>query len=230
MVNGAFVVTETCGHASGPPRVSTIKAAIVPGSANAKFRMSILGGLAHPEFWIVDTAPSGDWAIMATPGGHYVWLLSRASRDGAYREESRDEPNRGAGLRPRPSSRRVDRRNSRLAVDADSPRLPCVEQILCRAIRTLRVVRFTYEGAVRTAEPHIVGCDHQGRRLLSAWQLSGGSGEAFRSYGLDKLSQLPNHHGRLRGSPTGVQPRARHLRPKDMPSIGFKPLERFRPP
>ena len=77
MAKGAFIVTETCRHASGPPRVSVVKAAIVPGSNNAKFRMSIFGGLAHPEFWILDTAPRGDWAIMGTSGGHYVWLLSR---------------------------------------------------------------------------------------------------------------------------------------------------------
>ena len=77
MSNGAFMVTETCRHAFGPPRVSTVKAAMVPGSNNAKFRMSVLGGLAHPEFWILDTAPAGEWAIMATSGGHYVWLLSR---------------------------------------------------------------------------------------------------------------------------------------------------------
>jgi apolipoprotein D and lipocalin family protein len=57
-----------------------VKAAIVPGSNNAKFRMSVLGGLAHPEFWILDTAPGGEWAIMGTSGGHYVWVLSRAPR------------------------------------------------------------------------------------------------------------------------------------------------------
>ncbi len=80
MAGGAFVVTETCRHASGAPRVSTVKAAIVPGSNNARFRMSLLGGLAHPEFWILDTAPGGDWAIMGTSGGHYVWILSRTPK------------------------------------------------------------------------------------------------------------------------------------------------------
>ena len=79
MANGAFVVTDTCRRASGPPRVTTIKAAIIPGSHNARFRMSVLGGLVHPEFWILDTAPGGDWAIMGTSGGHYVWVLSRSA-------------------------------------------------------------------------------------------------------------------------------------------------------
>ena len=77
MARGAFLVTDTCRRGSGPPKATTIKAAILPGSQNAKFRMSVLGGLVHPEFWILDTAVNGDWAIMGTSGGHYVWLLSR---------------------------------------------------------------------------------------------------------------------------------------------------------
>jgi apolipoprotein D and lipocalin family protein len=77
MANGVFEVIETCPRASGPPRVSKVRAALIPGSNNAKFRMSLLGGLIHPQFWILDTAPGGDWAIMGTSGGHYVWVLSR---------------------------------------------------------------------------------------------------------------------------------------------------------
>jgi apolipoprotein D and lipocalin family protein len=77
ITGGDFTVIETCRHASGERRSSTVKAALVPGSNNARFRMSVLGGLVHPEFWILDTAPAGDWAIMGTSGGHYVWVLSR---------------------------------------------------------------------------------------------------------------------------------------------------------
>ena len=77
MAGGAFAVIETCQRASGRPKVSRTKATLVPASGNAKFRMSLLGGLIHPEFWIVATASGGDWAIMGTPGGHYVWILSR---------------------------------------------------------------------------------------------------------------------------------------------------------
>lgn len=80
VTSGDFTVTETCRHVSGEPRVSTVRAALVPGSNNARFRMSVLGGLVHPEFWILDTSPAGDWAIMGTSGGHYVWVLSRAPR------------------------------------------------------------------------------------------------------------------------------------------------------
>lgn len=39
--------------------------------------MTFLGGLKTQEYWILDCAGDGSWAIMATPGGNYVWLLAR---------------------------------------------------------------------------------------------------------------------------------------------------------
>jgi apolipoprotein D and lipocalin family protein len=39
--------------------------------------MSFLGGLKKQEYWVLDCADDRSWAIMATPGGNYVWLLSR---------------------------------------------------------------------------------------------------------------------------------------------------------
>ena len=39
--------------------------------------MSFFGGIRKQEYWVLDTAGDGAWAIMATPGGNYVWLLSR---------------------------------------------------------------------------------------------------------------------------------------------------------
>jgi len=78
--NGAaFSIVQTChkGSANGPAEVFRAKGRIVAGSANAKFKIAFLGGLISQEYWILDHAPDGRWAIMATPGGHYVWLLSR---------------------------------------------------------------------------------------------------------------------------------------------------------
>ena len=48
----------------------------MPGSGNAKFKAKFFG-LVNQEYWILDTAADGAWAIMATPGGNYVWLMSR---------------------------------------------------------------------------------------------------------------------------------------------------------
>lgn len=44
---------------------------------------------------------------------------------------------------------------------------------LARAIGERRLVSFTYKGAVRTAEPHLLGYDRSGDLTLSAWQTSG---------------------------------------------------------
>lgn len=76
---GAFTVVQTCrrGDPSGPPRVVSTKGEIIAGSRNTRFRMSFLGGLRKQEYWVLDAAADHSWAITATPGGNYVWLLSR---------------------------------------------------------------------------------------------------------------------------------------------------------
>jgi apolipoprotein D and lipocalin family protein len=76
----AFEVVDTChkGAPNGPAKVLRSTARMTPGSDNARFRMAFFGGLIHQEYWILDRADDGAWAIMATPGGNYVWLLARA--------------------------------------------------------------------------------------------------------------------------------------------------------
>ena len=39
--------------------------------------MRFMGGLITQEYWILDHADDNAWAIMATPGGHFVWVLAR---------------------------------------------------------------------------------------------------------------------------------------------------------
>ena len=76
---GEFAVSQVCrkGSAAGPAKTFSTRGRILPGSRNAKFEMVFLGGAKTQEYWVLDTAPDGGWAIMATPGGNYVWLLSR---------------------------------------------------------------------------------------------------------------------------------------------------------
>lgn len=76
---GVFTVVETCHRGSPTGRVKIVRARakIVPSSENTRFRMSFVGGLIHQEYWILDHADDDSWAVMATPGGNYVWLLSR---------------------------------------------------------------------------------------------------------------------------------------------------------
>ncbi|MDB5455522.1 MAG: Lipocalin family protein [Caulobacter sp.] len=76
---GAFSVTQICrkGSPAGPAKTFNTTGTIVSGTQNAKFKMSFLGGLKKQEYWVLDRADDQSWAIMATPGGNYVWLLSR---------------------------------------------------------------------------------------------------------------------------------------------------------
>jgi apolipoprotein D and lipocalin family protein len=76
---GEFAVSQVCrrGTASGSAKTFNTKGRIVPNSRNAKFEMTFLGGMKKQEYWVLDSAADGSWAIMATPGGNYVWLLSR---------------------------------------------------------------------------------------------------------------------------------------------------------
>ena len=88
---GEFHVRQVChrGSPKGPEKVFATRGRVLPGARNARFEMSFFGGLRKQEYWVLDTAPDGAWAIMATPGGNYVWLLSRravlptAARDAA---------------------------------------------------------------------------------------------------------------------------------------------------
>lgn len=79
LAGGVFTLVETCHRGSPTGVAKTIKARarIVPASENTRFRMSLFGGLIHQEYWILDHADDNSWAVMGTPGGNYVWLLSR---------------------------------------------------------------------------------------------------------------------------------------------------------
>ena len=74
-----FTVVQICrkGSASGASKTFNTTGTIVAGTQNAKFKMSFLGGLKKQEYWVLDRADDQSWAIMATPGGNFVWLLSR---------------------------------------------------------------------------------------------------------------------------------------------------------
>lgn len=75
-----FKVLQICrkGSPSGAAKTFRTTGKIVAGTPrNARFSMSFLGGLKKQEYWVLDRADDQSWAIMATPGGNYVWLLSR---------------------------------------------------------------------------------------------------------------------------------------------------------
>jgi apolipoprotein D and lipocalin family protein len=74
---GGFTVVMTCEGAFGGPHSVSAHGEVTPGSGGAKFKVSFLGGLIRQEYWVLDHAPDQSWALMATPGGNYLWLLAR---------------------------------------------------------------------------------------------------------------------------------------------------------
>lgn len=75
------------------------------------------------------------------------------------------------------------------------------------AIGERRVLSFTYKGKARTAEPYIVGYDDKGRLVLSAVQLSGGSGTGFRSFDVNELGAVAKTGRKFFGSHPDYNPR-----------------------
>lgn len=68
-------VTVSCHPAGGGGAVYHGRLAILPGSANAKFRLRFFGGLITREYWTLDHA--GDWAVTMTPNGRTLYLMAR---------------------------------------------------------------------------------------------------------------------------------------------------------
>jgi apolipoprotein D and lipocalin family protein len=76
---GSIAVDLICHERTpeGPVHVTHVKGSIVSGTGNAKFKMRFFGGLISQEYWVLDHAADLSWALMATPGGNYLWLLAR---------------------------------------------------------------------------------------------------------------------------------------------------------
>lgn len=74
------------------------------------------------------------------------------------------------------------------------------------AIRAKRVIQFRYKGAIRRVEPHALGYDQGNVLTLSAWQLSGGSGQEFRDFHVDKLSGLSTTEQTFASARRGYNP------------------------
>lgn len=75
---GRFRVRQTCrqGSPAGPLQSFTADGEIIPGSANARMRVSFLVVIRR-EYVVLDRAADNSWAILASANGRYGWLLSR---------------------------------------------------------------------------------------------------------------------------------------------------------
>jgi apolipoprotein D and lipocalin family protein len=74
-----FSVVQTChkGSPTGPSQEWKAKAKVADPKTNAKLQMSFFGGLVKQEYWVLDHRADQGWLILATPGGHALWLMSQ---------------------------------------------------------------------------------------------------------------------------------------------------------
>jgi hypothetical protein len=58
----------------------------------------------------------------------------------------------------------------------------------------MRLLVVEYGGAMRLVQPHVYGDDHAGDRLLSAWQVSGGSASGasagWKFFRMDRVTSI----------------------------------------
>ena len=78
--------------------------------------------------------------------------------------------------------------------------------LLEEAIETRSIVAIGYKGSRREVEPHLLGTNLKGNLTLSAFQLYGGSGTAFRSYLLSEITFVENTGENFLGPRSGYNP------------------------
>jgi apolipoprotein D and lipocalin family protein len=78
LADGTLRVLNTCRQDSpaGPSRSAEALARVVPGSANAKLKVSFFWPF-EGDYWVLDRAADYSWAIVGEPSGQYLWILSR---------------------------------------------------------------------------------------------------------------------------------------------------------
>jgi apolipoprotein D and lipocalin family protein len=79
--DGAVKVVNTCrqGSVDGKVKVAEGRANVVPGSGNAKLKVSFFGPF-YGDYWILDRAPDYAWSVVGEPSGRYLWILSRNAK------------------------------------------------------------------------------------------------------------------------------------------------------
>lgn len=78
----------TCRKGSPSGKVESLSVTIRMPNDQARNKFKVTAGLLSQEYWVLDRADDLSWAIMATPGGNYVWLLARSPNlDGATKTQ-----------------------------------------------------------------------------------------------------------------------------------------------
>jgi hypothetical protein len=83
------------------------------------------------------------------------------------------------------------------------------EEKIREAILKRRRLSFTYDGGTRMVDPYILGDDAEGRLLLSAVQVSGGSSAGFRTFSVDAIAAVAVTGQKFFGNHPDYNPRDR---------------------
>lgn len=76
--DGTVEVINSCrkGSVGGTKKSAEGHAKIVPGSGNAKLKVSFFGPF-YGDYWVLDHAADYTWSIVGEPSGRYLWILTR---------------------------------------------------------------------------------------------------------------------------------------------------------
>lgn len=81
--DGLVNITNECRQLDGSMRSADARARILPGSANAKLKVSFLGPFYIGNYWVLDHSDDYAWSIVGDPTGRYLWILHRDAAPGA---------------------------------------------------------------------------------------------------------------------------------------------------
>lgn len=107
----------------------------------------------------------------------------------------------------RPGERRKFWRDIALNTLAEKRIEDTILQNILGAIKNKLVLSFSYKSSQRTVEPYILGFDDRHQLILSAVQLSGGSGTGFRTFHVSELSNLAVTERKFYGKHPDYNPR-----------------------
>lgn len=75
--SGAIRVVNTCQTSKGTPKSIVGQASVVPGSGNARLKVSFFGPFSG-DYWIIGLDEKNySWALVGHPSRKYLWILSR---------------------------------------------------------------------------------------------------------------------------------------------------------
>ncbi|MPW15695.1 lipocalin [Paraburkholderia sp. CNPSo 3157] len=74
------VINTVRDGANGVRRIARGKARVMPGSDNAKLKVSFFGPFYVGDYWVLDHADDYRWSIIGEPSGAYLWILTRDAK------------------------------------------------------------------------------------------------------------------------------------------------------